>query len=281
MTVAGRLARPVDWALRQEPRHGHPAHPRGEARPPAGPRPQPRPPLHRLRRDASHGRLEHRRLTPGPHGGPGAHPGPGAGPALRPLLAGGATGTTAGSRGGSTTSSSTRSDRTAPFHEHHHVLSEALLRAFAVPLEATHEVPDDVSLPTGRAPGRRTGRHRPAPGGRHDHRLADPPIGAAGRWDNSGPRAPRVPPLGTSGAWGRHLRRLAGAWPSSSTSARTCATGQPIRPPDRPGRTAEVRAGRSSAASGGETSVHVVDVGRVEARDVVRRGQRLLVEEGG
>ena len=209
MTVAGRLARPVDWALRQEPRHGHPAHPRGEARPPAGPRPQPRPPLHRLRRDASHGRLEHRRLTPGPHGGPGAHPGPGAGPALRPLLAGGATGTTAGSRGGSTTSSSTRSDRTAPFHEHHHVLSEALLRAFAVPLEATHEVPDDVSLPTGRAPGRRTGRHRPAPGGRHDHRLADPPIGAAGRWDNSGPRASRVPPPGKSGAWGRNLRR----WP--------------------------------------------------------------------
>lgn len=88
MTVAGRLARPVDWALRQEPRHGHPAHPRGEARPPAGPRPQPRPPLHRLRRDASHDRLEHLRLTPGPHGGPGAHPGPGAGPALRPLLAG-------------------------------------------------------------------------------------------------------------------------------------------------------------------------------------------------
>ena len=41
MTVAGRLARPVDRAPRQEPRQGHPAHPRGEARPPAGPRPQP------------------------------------------------------------------------------------------------------------------------------------------------------------------------------------------------------------------------------------------------
>ena len=96
-----------------------------------------------------------------------------------------------------------------PFTNTIHVPSEAFLRAFAGPLEATHEVPDDVSLPTGRAPGRRTGRHRPAPGGRHDHRLADPPIGAAGRWDNSGPRASRVPPPGKSGAWGRNLRR----WP--------------------------------------------------------------------